>query len=347
RREDWSKLPEMLAYLGSEGRDEVFANSLIRLLRNCDDERKWPALLTAIKDPSPLIRASAAEAMNGRWTPDAIEALLNATRDEYRLVRVRAAGSLAALPGEMVKDADRKDLDRATAEFLQVMTARPDDHASHYNLGNFFMCRRDFGRAIASFETAVKLQPDSIPPLVNISLAYNATGQNEKAEQALRQALKQDPNNAAANLNLGLLLAELGRMDEAEPALRAAFKAEPRSAVAAYNLGVMLAEKHPDEAVDWCRKAFELRPQEAKYAYTYAFYLRRKGETEQAIDVLQGTIKRGVSDLDVYALLADIYEGLGRRNDAADVYHQALRIPDLPEAVQYRLAERIQSLRQQ
>jgi len=345
RKEDWSKLPEMLAYLGSKDRDEVFANSLIRLLRNCDDERKWPAMLTAMKDPSPLVRASAAEAMNGRWTSDAVEALLNATRDEYRLVRVRAAGSLAALPAEMVTDADRKDLDRATAEFLQVMTARPDDHASHYNLGNFFMCRREFDRAIASFETAVKLQPESIPPLVNISLAYNATGQNEKAEQALRQALKQDPHNAAANLNLGLLLAELGRMDEAEPALRAAFKAEPRSAVAAYNLGVMLAEKHPDEAVDWCGKAFELRPQEPKYAYTYAFYLRRRGETDRAIDVLQEAIKRGVSDLDVYALLADIYEGLGRTNDAADVYHQALRIPDLPEAVRYRLAERIQSLK--
>ncbi len=60
-----------------------------------------------------------------------------------------------------------------------MVTTGPNDHASHYNLGNFHMNRQQFDRAIARFETDASLRPDSIPPLVNMSLAYNAIGQND------------------------------------------------------------------------------------------------------------------------------------------------------------------------
>jgi hypothetical protein len=60
RKRDWQKLPEMLAYITSKERDQVFAASLIRLTMTAPDERIQPALLKAIQDPSPLVRAAAA-----------------------------------------------------------------------------------------------------------------------------------------------------------------------------------------------------------------------------------------------------------------------------------------------
>jgi tetratricopeptide (TPR) repeat protein len=301
-------------------------------------------LLSALKDPSPLIRSSAAATLGDHPTPEVIEALLGATADDYRLVRIRAAASLAGLPAEPLKPPDRQAFEKATADFLLAMTARPDDSSSHYNLGNFHMQRQDFAKAITSFETAIRLQPDSLPPLINISLVFNATGRNDQAEASLRQALKFDPGNAAANLNLGMLLAELARPDEAESAFRAAFKTDPASAVAAYNLGILLAGKKPDEALEWCRKAADLRPQEPRYPYTYAFYLRKTGDTNKAIEVLRAAAEKCPQSLDILTLLADTCESAGLHAEALAIYRQALQIRDLPDHVRQGLTERISSL---
>ena len=149
------------------------------------------------------------------------------------------------------------------------------------------MSRGQMPEAVTEFETATRLQPDALPPYVNVALAYNALGQNDKAEASLRHALSLDPTNAAANLNLGMLLAEVGKMSEAEQAFRAAFKADPKSAQAAYNLGILLAKDQPEEALTWCRRAAELRPDNPQYGYTYAFYLYHAGQLDEALKALR------------------------------------------------------------
>ena len=69
REQDWEKLPAILDYLKGEERDEVVANSLVRLLDPCPEPSKWPAVLAALEDPSPLVRSSAAESLAGQFSP--------------------------------------------------------------------------------------------------------------------------------------------------------------------------------------------------------------------------------------------------------------------------------------
>jgi len=344
RRGDWSRLGEMLDYVASKDRDEIVANSLIRLLRLCGDERKWSVLVRALADPSPLIRASAAEGLGDRPAPGSDEVLFAATTDEYRLVRVRAAAALAHLAPENLKDRDRRHLERAVAEFEASMNARPDDATCHYNLGNFYMTRGQTERAVRSFETAIALQPDFVAPWVNVSLAYNALGEHAKAEQSLRNALKRDPNNVPANLNLGLLLGERSRPGEAETAFRTVLGADPNNAVAAYNLGVLLADRRLDEAIAWCRRAAELRPDEPKYTYTVAFYLHQRGDVEAAIGLLQDMVRKEIPYADAYALLGTIYEKQGKTRQAVGVYNKALANNRLPEEARYQFAVRLRGL---
>ena len=172
---------------------------------------KWPVLLGRLQDPSPLVRSSAASALGGHLTPEVLKALLAAAADPSRLVRIRTAMSLAALPPQSLpNERDRANLEKANRDFITAMQARPDDWASHANLGNFYMESRDFPAAASCFETATKLEPRQIGPMVNASMAYSNLDQNDKAEKSLRRALKMEPDNAAANFNLGLLLAEQG-----------------------------------------------------------------------------------------------------------------------------------------
>jgi tetratricopeptide (TPR) repeat protein len=337
RKREWNRLPEMFADLKKDG-DQVYKTSLLRLLAGCNDEKKWPVLVELLKDSSPLVRSSAASALGSRLTPDVLEPLLAATADPSRLVRIRAAMSLSALPPKSMQDErTRTNLEKANREFIDAMHARPDDWASHANLGNFYMESRDFSTAVKCFETATQLEPRQVGPLVNASMAYSNMGQNEEAEKCLRRALKLEPTSAAANFNLGLLLGEKGQMAEAEQSLRAALKADPRMAAAAYNLSVILGEKNLDEAITWCQKSHELAPSESKYAHSLAFFLHQKGKTEDAIFLLRQVIQREPAYIDAYGLLSEIYESQHDYSAAAAVYRDALKIKQLPPPLRQQL----------
>jgi Tfp pilus assembly protein PilF len=332
RKQDWEYLNDMLEYISREDRDEIVATSLIRLLRACDSPKKWPCIIKALKeDTSPLVRAGAAEALDNYLTTDALTALLGATRDDYRLVRMRAAASLASIPPDQFRDEYINDLKKAIDEYMEGLQARSDNYINHYNLGNFYLARCNTDKAISSFETAIKLRPDYLASYVNAAFAYNAAGRNDKAEASFRKALELDPNNLVVHINLGMLLGEQSRLDEAEGAFLRVLQIDPNSAVAAYNLGVIMAPKHLVEAIKWCGKAYQLQPAEPKYGYTYAFYLQKDGNTEAAIDVLEEMVGRKVLYSDAYALLGAIYQSRGQMNKAVRVYRSATNNEQLPQ----------------
>jgi tetratricopeptide (TPR) repeat protein len=276
-----------------------------------------------MEDRSPWVRAAAAETAGERLSPDALSALLKATRDSVRLPRIRAANALAGLARSEVPEGFRADLQAATRELEASISARPDDFTSQYDLGRLHARRGDMARAIAAYETAIRLRPDMVAPLVNVSLAYNAVGRNSDAESALRRALAIEPGSAAAQLNLGMLLGELGRLPEAETALRAACKEDPSSAVAAYNLAVIISRDRPDEAVTWSRRASQLDPDSPKYAYTWAYYLAQHGDKQAAITVLRQAVGGRAVGGESYALLASLLEQTGRKSEAETLFRRA------------------------
>jgi tetratricopeptide (TPR) repeat protein len=344
RKGDWSRLPEMLRYLTAKNRDEIVAASLLRLLQGCGREEKWPAILQALKDPSPLVRSAAAAALATYATPRSQEALLEAAGDDFRLVRVNAAMALSRIPGLTLQAEGQKKLEKATEEYLASLQSRPDLWSSHYNLGNYHLNRGQLTLAMAAYETALKLEPRSIPTLVKASMAQARMGNGEKAESFLRKALEVDPGNAEANFNLGLLRGEQKNFSEAEKQLRAALKADPQMAEAAYNLGVLLGKDRLDEAVQFCRKAYELRPENPKYGYTLALYLNQKGDLTGAARVLQETLFRQPGYVDACLLLGEIYTRQGQKEKAAGLYVQALRSKSLPESDRARIGVKLQEL---
>jgi tetratricopeptide (TPR) repeat protein len=296
----------MLEYIQSNDRDEVFAASLIRLMMSSPDERITPVLLTALKDPSPLVRAAAAEAISLRLSPDTIQALLDATGDEYRLVRTRAAAGLAGYPKDRLTGEVKTRVEKANKEYLAFIMARPDQWTSLYNMGNYQLSRSELKAAIVSYQAALKLEPQAVLAMVNSSIAYAQMGENDKAEKSLQAALKTAPDSAAANFNMGLLKAEKNEPKQAEKYLRKAIKADPQMAQAAYNLCVIISRDRIDEAVTWCRKAADLRPQEPRYAFTLAFYLNQKGDRDEAIRTLKAIIEKYPGYKDAEMLLEEI-----------------------------------------
>jgi predicted Zn-dependent protease len=113
-------------------------------------------------------------------------------------------------------------------------------------------------------------------------------------------------HNAAANFNMGLLKAEQEDLKNAEHYLKEALKHDPQMAQAEYNLCVIVAKDRVDEAMEFCRKASELQPDNPKYAYTLAFFLDQKGETDEAVRVLNALILRYPTNIEAQMLLKKI-----------------------------------------
>jgi tetratricopeptide (TPR) repeat protein len=345
RKRDWSRLEDMLGYITSGDHDEVFTASLIRLLTASDDERVYRVFIGALKDPSPLVRAAAAEAVALRPTRESLQALVESTGDAYRLVRIRAASALAAYSGLTAMGQHGERLNKkANEEYLASLSTRPDQWTSHYNLGNYHLSRSEYKAALDSYETALKFEPSAVMAMVNSSIAYAKMGENDKAEQVLWNALKVSPENAAANFNMGLLKAEKNDAFEAEKYLKAAFNYDPRMAQAAFNLSVLVSKDRIDEAIVWCEKAANLRPSEPRYAYTLGFFQQQKGDPEGAIRTLKALIAGQPTYLDAYQLLAEIYKREGKAEEARRVFNSALAVEGAPEPFRNHVREKLNAL---
>jgi tetratricopeptide (TPR) repeat protein len=344
RRRDWQKLPEMLAYITNQEHDEVFAASLIRLTMAAQDERVQSALLQSIQEPSPLVRAAAAEVLSVRPGQRSFQALVTAAGDSSRLVRVRAAASLAHYPTAWLTDEDQAKVQRATGEYLASLTARPDQWSSHYNLGNYYLSRGEVKEALGAYDTALKIEPQATMVMVNAAIAYAQIGEKDQAEKFLVKAVKIAPDNAAAHLNLGLLQAEQNRPKEAERELKEAFRLDPKMAQAAYNLCILMAKDQPEEALSWCKKAVELNPQESKYAYTLAFYRKEQGDLKGAAATLEDFLAQRPGFMDGSLLLAEIYLQQGARPQAETLLRQVLQQENLSPRDRSRIAATLQNL---
>lgn len=282
RRRDWTGLSAMLEYVADSRHDPVFAASLLRLLRACPESRKWPVTRDALHDPSPLVRAAAAQGLAEARDAQSFPALARAAADPVRLVRVRAAEALAGRPLEGLDAGDRAAVARATAELLASFDVRPDDWAGRYNLGNDRLRRGDLPGALAAYDQAARLRPDAAAPRINAAMAKARLQDLAGAEALLREAGTVDPQNAVAAFNLGLVLAEQGKTVAAKTALESALSLDPALAEAAYNLGLLLLREDPAAGLDRLRQAAALQPHNPKFAYAVGLYEAQESASPQA-----------------------------------------------------------------
>jgi tetratricopeptide (TPR) repeat protein len=284
RKREWGKLPEMLAYLQETNAEPVVCTSLLRLLRGCPEPGVWPVVRGCLLHPMPLVRSAAASALaDDLRDPATADALCRALADPVRVVRVQAVQSLAAYPRRALDAATLARLKRAETELLAMYVARPDDWASHYNLGNYRLSQGDAKGAMSAYQDSIRLRADAVMPHVNAAVLASQQGNLQEALGYLRAAWRASPEHGAVNLNLGLALAEAGDGAGAVQHLRTAMKDPLCRAQAAYNCAVLVGAQNPAEAVELCRAALEAEPANSRYAETLEYYRRAAGQAGAAV----------------------------------------------------------------
>jgi Flp pilus assembly protein TadD len=124
--------------------------------------------------------------------------------------------------------------------------------------------------------------------------------------------LRLDPSFVPALANLADLDRMRGQDGQGADLLRKALVIEPNNADVRHSLGLLLVRQHSyTEAVDQLRKASELAPDNARYAYVYAIALNSTGAAAEAIALLERTHRQHRSDRNVLVALVSITRDKG------------------------------------
>ena len=195
-------------------------------------------------------------------------------------MRIRAVALLAGLAPDSLPAADRAPFERAAAEFVAAQRLNADRPEARGALGSFFARLGRFDAAEAEFKAALRLNPEYVAAAVNLADVYRALGRDRDGLSVLRAASASQPGDAGVHHALGLTLVRL---------------------------------KQPEPALEELRKAAELAPDQARYAYVYAIALNAAGRTGEALLVLKGNLARHPADRDTLSAL------IGLSRDAGDV----------------------------
>jgi len=307
RNGDWSKLSDVFKFIANPKSDPLFVTSLIRQLPPSGDPQQHKLLRNLVTTAThPLVRSSAASALDAdRFNSDR-PALFSALSDDYRLVRIRAAERLAALPESNIPKKYRKAHAAATVEMWDAYNLRLDHWGSYINAGNILARQNRQREAVVKFDRAHKLRNDIAPPLINGAMAYAQLGNLKEAEIRLLKATRLLEPSGAAYFNLGLLYAEQGRNKKAEHALYKAIELEPQNATAACNLAILKASSDITETYRLLKLAINADFNNSRYIHTLAYYYMENRKYKDAQDVIQQAFNRGLYTPDLQTLKREL-----------------------------------------
>ncbi len=196
-------------------------------------------LVEALRDPSALVRRTAAELVGTLLPPPQQAALLvPLTNDSVRAVRLAASWQLLQLspPG-----ADQQTLLRLIAEYEQVQNTMLDRAESNVNLAGIYPLTGRSDLVEPALRRALRQDPTFFPALIMLAQwREREAGDAAGALRLLREAIRQHPAEASLQHALGLTLVRQGRYEQARQALRRAHESAPEQPEYGYVLAVAL-----------------------------------------------------------------------------------------------------------
>ena len=198
----------------------------------------------------------------------------------------------------------------AFRHFNMVSAVQPNNAVPYFYYGVFSIYDTDYKTAEKKLLKAIELDDESENHYFYLAIAYQKDNQIKKALSSLERALELSPENAAVNNYLGYLYADL-------------------------NTNV-------DRALTLIRKALEKEPNNGAYIDSLGWAYFRKGMYAEALTELLRAEKLLDSDTapdsTVYDHIGDVYNKLGRHEQAVDYWKKSLKLKE-DKAVRDKLKE--------
>jgi predicted CXXCH cytochrome family protein len=246
-----------------------------------------------LTDPDPMVRIGALDMLDNLPSRQIWPLAAPLLADPVRGVRMRAASLLAAVPTQDQPQADRERFERAAAEFIAAQRLNADRPEARTTLGNFLVRRDLFGDAEAEYKAGLRLSPQYVSAAINLADLYRRLARDAEGETVLRAAITALPQDGGLHHAQGLALIRL---------------------------------KQPDAALMELRRAAELEPDRARYAYVYAVALNSIGRRVEAMSTLREGLTRHPEDRDILQALTTFNRDAGDVAAALDYAERLARL---------------------
>jgi tetratricopeptide (TPR) repeat protein len=235
--------------------------------------RTLGALQTALADPAPRVRRSAAEVIEAVEPEMRLKMGAPLLTDTVRSVRLATVSALASVPAAQWTSEDRKLFDRGLAEYRAAQAVDADRPEAHVNLGGIAMDLGQPAEAEAEYRIAIRLSPLFAPAWIQLAEAERLQGREGAADSALRAGLAVNSGSADLHHALGLSLIRQRKIPQALEELGMAAKLAPDNARYTYVYAVALHDTGQGvAAVAVLRRALAAHPNDQALAQALASY---------------------------------------------------------------------------
>lgn len=131
----------------------------------------------------------------------------------------------------------------------QALIIKPDDAASHQNLGNLLKTAGELFEAEKCFRAAIELNPDYVLAHRNLGNILRSQGKVHQAVESFRKAVELAPKSADLHTNLANVYRSIGKVNEAVEHCRMAILLNPNDASALSNLTVTTRLSLDDDVI--------------------------------------------------------------------------------------------------
>lgn len=249
---------DALAYIAQDHtQSDIIRASALQRLANHPNRNALIALARAVKNDNEMVRlgvvrGSTAYSFKDRW--DLLSPLL---KDSVYAVRTEAAGALVPYWKELSSQ-QRKALEPALAEYIDIQNFNSDRGFGRTNLGNVYLAQGQFDLAIAAYQQAIKVEPIFVNSYINLSDLYRAQNNEKGAFDTLMQGLSAQPNSAVISYSSGLSLLRQNKAIEAVELFKKATDNAPNNAQYWLVYGLSLEKVDLKKADDALNQAFKI-----------------------------------------------------------------------------------------
>ena len=266
--------------------------------------------------------------INSRRAPEKLQILLGkikSSSDGKSNVPVSLWTARAALERNL------GDKTAAKASINQALQIAPENLPARLEHGEIFLSEKDFATALDDAKLALRYAPENLSARLLLSRIYAATGKPDESLKIL-DSLSTEQKKLPAVADLRKLVSVNAVSDDGNvESFEKLLVSDQKNAALLGRLCGLTRATAPAKALDYCRRALELEPNNVIYAVGYGAALVQARRFEDAIIILRRILAVAPDNYAARANLATaLYEAKHFAEAVAEFTHLLEAKPDIP-----------------
>lgn len=183
-----------------------------------------------------------------------------------------------------------------------------------------------YEEAVPILQKLIAQEPDMPMLYFKLGGTYMHLQQYDKASPMLSKAVELDPTFTMAELDLGKTLMRLGDAQGATTVLERLTARVPNLIDAHLLLEIVYARANRPETISECEKVLSILPEQYGTYLILGQYLAKSGDPQAALPKLEKAAALRPQRVEPHLALAEAYDQLGRKEDAAQERTKADRL---------------------